>query len=164
MVTQLLPWATCFKASQPFQWIFFPNIQPQPPLAQHEAISSCTISCCLGKETNTHFAITSFKVVLERNTVDLYQSGSLSSLSLPSPPLAFILLYFYLFFSSFSTSCFSLQVNMQLYRHVHMSIPFWWERKNILSKADQEVSLQDRGVKIVLSPEQTLCVLSFCEL
>ncbi|KAK4827220.1 hypothetical protein QYF61_015248 [Mycteria americana] len=47
----------------------FPNIQSKPPLVQLEAISSCSMACYLGEETNTHLATTSFQVVVESNKV-----------------------------------------------------------------------------------------------
>ena len=47
----------------------FPNIQPKPPLAQHEAISSCPITCYLGEESNPLLATASFQVVVESNKV-----------------------------------------------------------------------------------------------
>ena len=43
----------------------FPNIQSEPPLVQLEAISSHTITCYLGEETNTLHATTSLQVVVE---------------------------------------------------------------------------------------------------
>ncbi|KAK4826325.1 hypothetical protein QYF61_007410 [Mycteria americana] len=45
----------------PFSEVKFPNIQPKPPLAQLEAISSCPITCYLGEETNPHLSTTSFQ-------------------------------------------------------------------------------------------------------
>ncbi|XP_064902996.1 GTP-binding protein Rit2 isoform X1 [Columba livia] len=45
--------------------IFFPVIQSEPSLVQPEAISSCPITCCLGEETNTLHATTSFQVSTE---------------------------------------------------------------------------------------------------
>ncbi|KAK4817319.1 hypothetical protein QYF61_009172 [Mycteria americana] len=47
----------------------FPNIQSKPPLAQLEAISSCTITCYLGEETDPHLSTTSFQVVVESDEV-----------------------------------------------------------------------------------------------
>lgn len=40
MVTPALPWAACSNAQQPFGEEIVPKIQPQPPLAQLEAVSS----------------------------------------------------------------------------------------------------------------------------
>ena len=37
----------------PFSEEIFPNIQSKPPLVQLEAVSSCPITCYLGKETPT---------------------------------------------------------------------------------------------------------------
>ncbi|KAK4823572.1 hypothetical protein QYF61_003576 [Mycteria americana] len=55
----------CFPCSEEI----FPNIQPEPPLVQLEAISSCPIASYLGEETNTHLSTTSFQVVTESNKV-----------------------------------------------------------------------------------------------
>ncbi|KAK4817898.1 hypothetical protein QYF61_002282 [Mycteria americana] len=46
----------------PFREVKFPNIQSKPPLAQLEAISSCPITCYLGKETDPHLSTTSFQL------------------------------------------------------------------------------------------------------
>ncbi|KAK4808540.1 hypothetical protein QYF61_009843, partial [Mycteria americana] len=53
----------------PFSEEKFPNIQTKPPLAQLETISSCPITCYLGKETDTHLTATSFQVVVESDKV-----------------------------------------------------------------------------------------------
>ncbi|KAK4816070.1 hypothetical protein QYF61_011294, partial [Mycteria americana] len=53
----------------PFTEEIFPNIQSKPPLAQLEAISSCPITCYLGKETDPHLSTTSFQVVVESDKV-----------------------------------------------------------------------------------------------
>ncbi|KAK4832297.1 hypothetical protein QYF61_021696 [Mycteria americana] len=45
----------------PFSEVKFPNIQPKPPLAQLEAISSCPVTCYLGEETDPHLSTTSFQ-------------------------------------------------------------------------------------------------------
>ncbi|KAF1466761.1 Conserved oligomeric Golgi complex subunit 5, partial [Megadyptes antipodes antipodes] len=58
-----------------FRKDIFPHVQSKPPLAQLEAISSRPIACCLGEETDTHLATTSFQVVVESNEVS------------PQPPL-----------------------------------------------------------------------------
>ncbi|KAK4825513.1 hypothetical protein QYF61_000026, partial [Mycteria americana] len=74
--TTSTPWNHHHRWNQPvpmldntFSEDIFPNIQPKPPLAQLEAISSHAITCCLGEETNTHLATTSFQVVLEHDKV-----------------------------------------------------------------------------------------------
>ncbi|KAK4828611.1 hypothetical protein QYF61_000063 [Mycteria americana] len=45
----------------PFGEEVFPKIQSKPPLVQLEAISSHTITCYLGKETDSHLSTTSFQ-------------------------------------------------------------------------------------------------------
>ena len=50
MVTPALPWAACSNAPQPFGEEIVPQIQPQPPLAQLEAVSSCPGACSWGAE------------------------------------------------------------------------------------------------------------------
>jgi len=40
---------------------FFPNIQPEPPLAQLEAIPSCPVASYMGEEANPHLTTTSFQ-------------------------------------------------------------------------------------------------------
>ncbi|KAK4821719.1 LOW QUALITY PROTEIN: hypothetical protein QYF61_000262 [Mycteria americana] len=47
----------------------FPDIQSKPPLVQLEAVSSCPITCYLGKGSDPHLATTSFQVVVESNKV-----------------------------------------------------------------------------------------------
>ena len=47
----------------------FPNIQPEPSPMQLEAIPSHPIASHVEKETNLHFATTSFQVVVESNKV-----------------------------------------------------------------------------------------------
>ncbi|KAK4819967.1 hypothetical protein QYF61_016121 [Mycteria americana] len=59
----------------PFSEVKSPNIQSKPPLAQLEAISSCTITCYFGEETDPHLATPSFQVVVESDKVS------------PQPPL-----------------------------------------------------------------------------
>ena len=49
----------------PFSEEILPNIQLKFPLAQLEAISSCSITCYLGEETNTHLTTTTFQVAVE---------------------------------------------------------------------------------------------------
>ena len=53
----------------PFSEEIFPNIQSKPLLVQFEAISSCPITCYLGKETNTHLTTVSIQVVVESDKV-----------------------------------------------------------------------------------------------
>jgi len=48
----------------PFGEEIFPNIQSEPPLVQHEAISSRPITCYLVEQTTTHLTTTAFQVVL----------------------------------------------------------------------------------------------------
>ncbi|KAK4833082.1 hypothetical protein QYF61_027744, partial [Mycteria americana] len=45
----------------PFGEEIFPNIQSKPPLVQLEAISSHSIACYLGEETDPHLSTTSFQ-------------------------------------------------------------------------------------------------------
>ena len=59
----------------PFAEEIFLNIQSKHPLAQHEAIFCCAITCYLGKETKTHLATTFFQAAVESNKVS------------PQPPL-----------------------------------------------------------------------------
>ena len=47
----------------------FPNVQSKAPLAQLEAISSHSVTCYLGEETDPHLATTSFQVVAESDQV-----------------------------------------------------------------------------------------------
>jgi len=44
---------------------FFPNIQPEPPLAQLEAIPSCPVASYMGEEANPHLTTTSFQGIVE---------------------------------------------------------------------------------------------------
>ena len=70
----------------------FLDIQSKPPLAQLEAISSCPVTCYLGKETNIHLATTSFQVAVENETIMV--SGGLLSLqrnTLPYRNMSFAL-------------------------------------------------------------------------
>lgn len=55
----------------PFLEEILSDIQPEPPLAQLEALSSCPVPCCLGEGTDTHLATPAFQVVVERNKVPL---------------------------------------------------------------------------------------------
>ncbi|KAK2543651.1 Pemt [Columba livia] len=50
MVTPALPWAACSNAQQPFGEEIVPQIQPQPPLVQLEAVSSAPGACSWGAE------------------------------------------------------------------------------------------------------------------
>lgn len=60
MVTTPLPWA---GLDNPFGEGFSSDIQPKPPLAQHEAVSSHP--CYLGEETDPRVAPLSFQVAAE---------------------------------------------------------------------------------------------------
>jgi len=53
----------------------FPNVQPEPPLAQHEGIPSSLTACYVGEETVSHVTTTFLQVVIESNKVS------------PEPPL-----------------------------------------------------------------------------
>ena len=55
----------------PFGKEFFPGSQPKPSLVQLEAVSSCPLTCYLGKETYPHLATTSFQVVVENEKFSL---------------------------------------------------------------------------------------------
>ena len=52
-----------------FREKILPNIQPEPPLVQLEAITSCPITSYRGAEADTHLATTSFQAVVESNEV-----------------------------------------------------------------------------------------------
>ena len=56
---------------------FFPNIQPEPPLEQTEAISSRPIASYTGEEADLHLTTTCFQGVIESDEVS------------PEPPLLF---------------------------------------------------------------------------
>lgn len=45
----------------------FPNIYPEPPLAQFKAFSLCPITSCLGEEADCHLSTSSFQVVVGGN-------------------------------------------------------------------------------------------------
>ena len=47
----------------------FPNIQPESPLLQREAITSCAMNSYLGEEANPLLATVSFQVTVESNKV-----------------------------------------------------------------------------------------------
>lgn len=51
--------------NHPFSEEFHPDVQLEAPLAQLEAISTCPITCFLGKETNPLLPIPSFQVIVE---------------------------------------------------------------------------------------------------
>ncbi|KAK4821425.1 hypothetical protein QYF61_019703 [Mycteria americana] len=53
----------------PFSEVKFPNNQSKPPLVQLEAISSHSITCYLGEETDPHLSTTSFQAVVESRKV-----------------------------------------------------------------------------------------------
>jgi len=53
----------------------FPNIQPEPPVAQLEAVPSSPITSYMGEEADPCFTTTSLQVVVERGKVT------------PEPPL-----------------------------------------------------------------------------
>ena len=69
MVTLPPPWAACSNTASLFGEEIFPNIQPEPPLVQLEAIPSHSITSYVGKEANPHHTTTSFLVVVERDEV-----------------------------------------------------------------------------------------------
>jgi len=54
----------------------FPDVQPEPPLTQLEAIASRPVVSYLGEETNTCLATTSFQAVVESNKVPPSSSSS----------------------------------------------------------------------------------------
>ena len=54
---------------------FFPNIQPESPLAQLEAIPPSPIASYMGEEADPHLTTASLQVVVENNKVS------------PKPPL-----------------------------------------------------------------------------
>ncbi|KAJ7409189.1 hypothetical protein WISP_116128 [Willisornis vidua] len=48
-----------------------PDVQPQPPLSQHEPTFSCPVASCLGEETSLHISTNSFQEVVESDKVFL---------------------------------------------------------------------------------------------
>ncbi|KAJ7414718.1 hypothetical protein BTVI_40416 [Pitangus sulphuratus] len=58
------------------------GVQPEAPLAQHDAISSCPIASYLGEETDSQLAITSFLVAIE--SIGLSPSIQIPLQSLPA--------------------------------------------------------------------------------
>lgn len=50
--------------NQCFDKEFFPNVQPERPLAQVEAVSLCPTTSCLGEKANLHLATIFFQVVV----------------------------------------------------------------------------------------------------
>jgi len=65
MVTPLLPGHSVPIHHHSFREEVFPNIQPEPPLVQHEAIPSWPFASYLREESDPHLATTSFQVVVE---------------------------------------------------------------------------------------------------
>ena len=61
------PWAAHSSAS--FREVVFPNVQPEPPLLQLEAIPSSPITSCTREESNPQLTTTSLQVVIESNKV-----------------------------------------------------------------------------------------------
>ena len=59
----------------PFRKVVFPNVQPEPSLAQLEAIPSSPITSHMREEADPQLTTTSFQVVIESNKVS------------PEPPL-----------------------------------------------------------------------------
>lgn len=47
----------------------FPNIQPMFPLVQLKIVSSCSVSCYLEKQTNTHLTIATLQEVVGSDKV-----------------------------------------------------------------------------------------------
>jgi len=72
-VTLPPPWEACASASIWEEIV--PNIQPEPPLAQRETITSHPMSSNFGEEIDPHLATTSFQIVAENGEVS------------PEPPL-----------------------------------------------------------------------------
>ena len=66
MVIQPSPRAVCTST-----WPLFQRKEGQPKSSQLEAIPSSHIASYAGEEANSHFATTSFQVVLESNRVSL---------------------------------------------------------------------------------------------
>ena len=75
MVTLPPPWAACSNTASLFGEEIFPNIQPEPPLVQLEAIPSHHIGSYQGEEANPHLTTTFLQEVVEGNKVP------------PDPPL-----------------------------------------------------------------------------
>jgi len=67
MVTQ--PPAACSVHYRSFREEMFPNIPPEPPLAQLEAIPSGPTCSYMGEEGKPHLTITSFQAVLRSDKV-----------------------------------------------------------------------------------------------
>lgn len=77
MATLPLPLAACSNVQQPFQEEILPDVQPEPPLVQLEATSSCPVTCC-----HPHLATTSFQVVVESDKISC--DSPFSRLNTPS--------------------------------------------------------------------------------
>jgi len=75
MVTPALPWAASSMSHHSFWEGIFPNIQPEPPLAQLGAVLSHPIVSYVGEEADTHHTASSFQVTVESDEVS------------PEPPL-----------------------------------------------------------------------------
>lgn len=71
----------------PFSEEVLPDVQPGPPLAQLEAISSCHITSCLGEEADPHLATPSFQVVIKSRKVSPEPLLQTKQLQLPQPLL-----------------------------------------------------------------------------
>ena len=69
MVTPTLPGQPIPAPDHSLGENFFPNIQPESPLAQLEAIPSSPVACFMGEEADPHLAKTPFQVVVESNEV-----------------------------------------------------------------------------------------------
>ena len=54
---------------RPFREVVFPNVQPEPSLAQLEAIPSSPITSHTREEANPQLTTTSLQVVIESNNV-----------------------------------------------------------------------------------------------
>ena len=68
-MTQPLPLTAHSSALPLFQNIIFPNIQPELPLAQLEAIPPHPITSYAGGEDNPHLTTASFQAAVESNKV-----------------------------------------------------------------------------------------------
>ena len=69
MLTPPLPWQPIPSSDYSFRSEIFPNIQPEPPLAQLETILSSPITSYMGEEADPHLTIISFQVVVESSKV-----------------------------------------------------------------------------------------------
>ena len=66
-VTPPHPWQSIPVPDHSFGGKVFPNIQPEPPLAQLEAIPSHPIASYLGEEADPCLTTTSFQAVVDSN-------------------------------------------------------------------------------------------------